>query len=184
MTPAGFIPVLKGWNVWRVWQVDDLGDLNPMNFGLSDERRLRIWVEEQANAAPGAAVADPANPLALKGGQVEIIPSADGLAELATLNPSSGHVLELPSAAHPFFVRFYNRGAEGVTPWPIGDEQLVEAVYEPSAASPITNGAPPSSLGGAATGAAETVKEIGSGALTAVVVVAAAAFLLALARRR
>jgi hypothetical protein len=86
--PAGMVPVFPGWNVWTVWQVDDLGDLNPLNFGISKERRLRIWVEEQAQETPGAAVADPANPAALKGAQVEIIASTDGLERAATRDGS------------------------------------------------------------------------------------------------
>jgi hypothetical protein len=167
--PPGMVPVFPGWNVWTVWQVDDLGDLNPANFGLSKERRLRIWVEAAAQAAPGAAVADPVNPLALKGAQVELIPTTEGLELAAGRDPS----LMLSAAAHPFNVRFFNRGAFGVTPWPHDDEYLLDDVWRPSTSNPITNGPRPDSLGGGATDAANAVKNA-AGDIAGVVVVAVA----------
>jgi len=162
--PAGMAPLFKGWNVWTVSQVDDLGDLNPLNWGIPKERRLRIWIEEAADATPGAAVADPANPAALKGAQVEIISSTEGL-EPAASRPVE---LVLGEASHAFHVRFYNRGAPGVTPWPHDSEYLLEDVWQPSSASPITNGPRPDSLAGAATDAVNSAGQ-------AVAVVAAVA---------
>jgi len=178
--PPGFAPVFPGWNVWTVWQVDDLGDLNPMNLGLSHERRLRIWVEDVASAAPGAAVADPLNPAALKGAQVEIIPTHDGL-ELAA---SRDNALMLGEPAKPFIVRFFNRGAQAFTPWPHDDEYLLDDVWAPSASNPITNAPRPDSLGGAATDAGEALKSAASGVGVALAIVMVGAGLLLVSRRR
>lgn len=177
--PAGMAPVFPGWNVWTVWQVDDLGDLNPMNLGLSDERRLRMWVEAEADAAPGAAVSDPINPLALKGAQVEIIPTTQGLERAASRAPA----LMLSAPSHPFIVRFYNRGTSGVTPWPHDDEYLVDDVWQPSAVSPITNGPRPTSLGGAATDAGNAVAGVAGGVIEVAAVVAVGVGLLWLISR-
>jgi hypothetical protein len=167
--PAGFASIFPGWNVWAVWQKTDL-DFEPTMVGLSDERRLRIWVENVASAAPGAAVSDPANPLALRGAQVQPMPSAGDLSavERKELTPGPA-VLTLDGPAKLKFVRFYNRGSSGVVPWPHDENYLLDAVYQPSETSPITSAPAPDSLAGTADQIAKTT----SSALKIVAVVGA-----------
>lgn len=162
--PPGFAQIFKGWNVWDVWQsqdpdtsiVDDVA-----NLGVPLERQLRIWVEDWIkDHAPAAAVADPWNPAALRGAQVEIIPSAGGLELLQSRADVPGvagavQVGKEGSQAKKFTVRFFNRGDETATTWPHDKNYLLDGVYQPSASNPITSGAPPSSLAGAASGAAD-----------------------------
>ena len=173
--PAGFATVFKGWNVWGVQQKDDL-DIEISMIGVSRDRRLRIWVEEHADAAPGAAIADPANLFTLKGGQVEIIQSAGNLA------PAETQADALPAAAldEPAtlrLVRFFNRGVEAITPWPHDANYLLTTVYQPASNSPITNAPAPSSVAGAASqvgeqvGAVVKMLAIGCGIVLAVVLV-------------
>ncbi len=166
-SPVGFAQVFKGWNVWQVLAKDSL-DFNPLMIGVSPERQLRIWVEEQADKAPGVAVADPANPFALKGGQVEVMQSAAGLEPEREL-PGGSLLLDAPST--PLFVRFFNRGEEAVTPWPHDSNFVLHTVYVPNATNPLTNAAPPSSLGGSATAAEDKINSM----LKAVAVVGAVA---------
>lgn len=166
-TPAGFAPIFKGWNVWRVYAKDSL-DFDPLMIGVPDERRLRIFVEEAANSAPGAAVADPLNPLALKGSQVEIIPSTAGLQPALSRETVPGPALLLDGPATLKFVRFYNRGLEGVAAWPHDDDFMLDAVYQPSAENPVTNAEAPPSLAG-------TADELAKGAGTVIKVVGALA---------
>lgn len=160
--PAGFVQIFKGWNVWDVWQSQDpaLGIAGSVIMaGVPLERQLRIWVEDEMREhAPAAAVADTANPLALKGSQVEIIPNAGGLELLQT----RGDIGELAGAlqlgskgseAKKFTVRFFNRGDETGMAWPHDENYVLDAVYQPSATNPLTNGAAPSSLAGAASSA-------------------------------
>jgi len=186
--PQGFAQLFPGWNVWQVWQSQDpiegLGDVI-LNTGLSLERQLKIWVEDWIkDHAPGAAVADPANPMALRGAQIEPIPSADGLEKLQTRGdvPGLAGALQLGeqgSAAKLWTVRFFNRGQAGAVAWPSDRNYVLDAVYQPTAASPITNSAPPSSLGGAATDALNTAGDavkviaIGAGVVLGVVLIAA-----------
>lgn len=162
-SPVGFAQVFKGWNVWAVLAKDSL-DFDPLMLGVSPERRLRIWVEEQADKAPGVAVADPANPFALKGGQVEMMQSAEGL-ESDREMPGGSLLLDGPSTR--VFVRFFNRGEAAVTPWPRDANFLLDTVYTPDAENPLTNASPPASLGGAASGAADKINSM----LTAVAIV-------------
>jgi hypothetical protein len=166
--PAGFVPVFKGWNVWAVLARNDLS-FNPLMVGLSPERRLRIWVEDSADAAPGAAVADPMNPAALKGGQVEIIQSAEGLEpDVERAEQLPGSILNFDPDHSRVFVRFYNRGADAVTPWPRDDDFFLDTAYTPDADSPITGGEAPGSLAGTA---GEVADKVG-GALKVVAIVA------------
>lgn len=163
-TPEGFVPIFKGWNVWRVAAKDSLG-FDPGMIGVSDERRLRIFVEDAANSAPGVSVADPANPAALKGSQVEIIPSACGLPQALGRETVPGPLLLLDGPASVKFVRFYNRGTEGVAAWPHDEDFLVDGAYQPSDTNPCTNAAAPPSLAGAvddlAKGAGTVLKVVG-----------------------
>jgi hypothetical protein len=167
--PAGFAPIFAGWNVWDVWQATD-PTFQVMMAGLTLDRRLKIWVENETKAAPGVAIADPANPAALVGDQIQIIPKVEGL-ELAR---SRGAVLE-HAGAHQIgssgsgvalrTVRFFNRGTPGALPWPNDENDLLENVWEPSESNAVTNAPQPSSLGGLAT-------ELSEGAKTALKVVA------------
>jgi hypothetical protein len=162
--PNGFAPVAKGWNVWAVLARNELA-FDPLMLGVSPERRLRIWVEDAADAAPGANIADEWHVGKLKGEQVEIIQSAEGL------EPSEERAQHLPGSTLNFdpnhtrvFVRFFNRGAAGVTPWPRDENFLLDTVYEPTAESPITSAPEPSTLegsaGAAVQGAGEVVKVV------------------------
>ncbi len=164
--PAGFAQVFPGWNVWDVWQSQDpiegLGGVI-LNAGVPLDRQLRIWVEDWLREhAPDAAVADTANPFALKGSQVEIIPNAGGLELLQTRADVAGlaGAMQLGKEGSQGIkrtVRFFNRGAETAAAWPHDENYLLESVFQPSTASPLTNGAAPTSLGGAASGAADAV---------------------------
>jgi hypothetical protein len=158
-TPAGFAPIFQGWNVWCVHQKNDL-DFEPMMLGLSPERRLRIWVEEQADAAPGAAVDDPANPTKFKGDLVQLIPSTEGLSAAARKETVPGDLLLLDGPATLHCARFFNRGGAGVIPWPHSANYLLDAVYTPTAESPITSAPAPDTLAGAADQAAKAAKTV------------------------
>jgi hypothetical protein len=184
--PAGFAQLFKGWNVWDVWQsqdpVEGLGGAI-LNAGVSLERQLRIWVEDWLREhAPAAAVADTANPFALKGSQVEIVSNPAGLELLQTRAdvPGLAGALQLGkegSQGKKITVRFFNRGDETATDWPHDENYLLDAVYQPSATNPLTNAAAPTSLGGAASGAADAAEKtlkvvaIGGGLVLAVVLV-------------
>lgn len=185
-TPAGFAPVFPGWNVWDVWQADTpdqnvLGSI--WTAGESEDRLLQVWVEnELADNAPGVSVSDPLNPAALKGDQVQIIPSAQGLTAAATRAsiPEIAGTLQLGTAdstARERTVRFYNRGSASVLPWPHDQNFVVDSVYTPSTTNPITSAPAPSSLAGAAgqaTAALGHVVEVlawGAGAIAAALLV-------------
>jgi hypothetical protein len=148
--PAGFAPIFKGWNVWAVLARNELA-FDPLMLGVSPERRLRIWVEDKADAAPGANVADEWHPGKLKGEQIEIIQSAEGLEpaeERAQHKP--GSTLNFDPNHSRVFVRFFNRGESGITPWPSDENFLLDTVYAPTAESPITSAPEPGTLEGAA----------------------------------
>lgn len=188
-TPNGMAPVFAGWNVWSLYQSTDPDDSffdAAMHIGLGLDRLLQIWVEDKIKTeAPGTAVADPANPAALRGDQIQIIPSPGTLPVL--LNrleqaPELAGVTHLgkPDASGTLqlrFVRFFNRGAPSVLPWPHDQNYLLESVYQPSAQNPLTNSPAPSSLGGAASDAAAA---IGHGLETLAWVAGGAAALLLL----
>ncbi len=58
-TDPGFAPIFHGWNVWDVFAKTDL-DTTIGGFGLSPDRRLRIWVEDTiSEGAPAAATTRP-----------------------------------------------------------------------------------------------------------------------------
>lgn len=150
--PVLLATIKPGWNVWAVWQAENLS-FSPMLLGVSRDRQLRLWVEEQAERA-GANVADP---LALKGTMVEILNGAPaGLAIVARKE-------QLPSfpsfpadkRAELRFVRFFDRRATDAKPvnlsWPSDDDYLLDAIYRPDASAPVTaTEAPSTILGGAA----------------------------------
>lgn len=152
----GFAPIFVGWNVWDIWQSDD-PPFSVMNIGLTLERQLRIFIENQlADNAPGTAIADPLNPAALRGDQIQIIPKVEGLKFAAT----RGDIPELAkginlggdedSKAILRTVRFFNRGSESSLPWPHEPGYLLENVYTPDPNHPVTGAPQPGSLGGAA----------------------------------
>jgi hypothetical protein len=162
--------VFAGWNVWDVWQASD-PSFDLMALGLSLERQAQIWIENKLqDEAPGVAVADPANPLALRGDQIQIIPPVTGLerAALRAEVPGLEGAQQVGATGTPALrrtVRFYNRGSAAVLPWPHDGDYLLETVYQPSATNPVTSGAAPSSLAGAAStvgdAAADTAKVVG-----------------------
>lgn len=164
--PVGFAQLFKGWNVWSLWQSQDPAQGiagSVLNAGVPLDRQLRIWVEDEIrDHAPAAAVADTANPLVLKGSQVEIIPNAGGLEPLQTRAdiPELAGALQLGnpgSKGELFTVRFFNRGDETGMAWPHDENYVLDTVYQPSSSNPLTNGAAPSSLGGAATAAENSI---------------------------
>lgn len=167
--PAGFAPLFAGWNVWDVWQAQDpiLGVTGQiMNAGVSLERQLRIWVEDQVkDNAPAAELADPLNPAALKGAQVLVVPNAAGLEPLATraeIPELAGplQVGEQGSPAKKFTVRFFNRGEATALPWPQDQNYVVDAVFQPTDDNPLTSGAAPASLDAALSEAGKGIKAV------------------------
>lgn len=151
--------VFKGWNVWAVLRKNSLS-FSPLMVGVSDDRRLRIWVEAAADAAPGVAVSDPANPFNLKGGQVEILQSPEGLEafnEASSELPGQVPLLFGDAPSTRMFVRFYNRGVEAVTPWPHDDDFFLDTTYTPDPNNPLTNGPAPGTLAGTVTDVSDKV---------------------------
>ncbi len=165
----GFAQLFKGWNVWDVWQSQDpiqgIGG-TILNAGVSLDRQLRIWVEDWIREhAPAAGVADTANPFALKGSQIEIIPNPAGLEQLQTRGdmPGLAGALQLGKEGSQGIkktVRFYNRGDETAAAWPHDENYLLDAVYQPSSSNALTNGAAPSSLAGAAGATGDALKVV------------------------
>lgn len=154
-TEGDFATVHPAWNVWALYQVKDLSDTNPLWWGVSRDRRLTIWVEDQLRAH-GVDVADP---LDLKGSQIEILPSvpADLVAEKRKESIGGSEALNLPAASDLRAVRFYNRGGPVNLPWPHDDEYLLDAVFAPSSTSPATSGPPPGKVSDAVTEPASTI---------------------------
>ncbi len=140
--PTDFAPIFKGWNVWSVWAKDDL-DFEFLMVGVSDERRLRIWVEDEVRTHLGSADVD--DPIDLKGSQVEILHGPpEGLEPAAIKDKVSGPIMLLDGKATLHYVRFFNRGNEGKISWPHDLNFLLDTVYQPSETSPVTQGpAPP-----------------------------------------
>jgi hypothetical protein len=184
------VTVFPGWNVWALWRASDpdrglLGTI--WNLGMEPDTEIRVWVEDQIkDNAPGAAVADPMNPAALRGAQIQIIPGANGLAVDATRAdiPDLAGALQLgkkSSKASRVFVRFFNRGSQSVMPWPHDENVLLDNSFVPSSSNSITSGAAPSSLAGSATKLADTAESviqviaIGGGLVLATVLVIALA---------
>jgi hypothetical protein len=187
----GFAPIFPGWNVWDVWQSEDsVGVLDAiMTLGLSLDRQLQIWTEDTIkDGAPGVAVADPLNPAALRGDQIQLIPSPNGLAILATRAdlPELGGAVQLGeegSKARKRTLRFYNRGTAALLPWAHDENYLLDVVYQPSASNPITNGEAPSSLGGVATEVVKGATKAGKVLLIGGGVVLVAVLLVSLSKK-
>lgn len=176
----GFAPIFVGWNVWDVWQADD-PTFDIMTVGVSLDRQLQIWVENQIkDNAPGAAVADPWNPAALRGTQIQIIPHVTGLAAAAVRGsiPELAGLLNLGSSgsgATLRTVRFWNRGSATQMPWAHDSNYVLDTVYTPSSSNPVTSSPQPDSLGKSASdvageaGTALKVVAIGGGVVLATV---------------
>lgn len=141
-----FVTIFPGWNVWAVWAVKS-PSFDPLMIGVSPERRLRIWVEDQVRLhASGAVVADP---LDLKGGQVELLPSeasTEGLTVKGRKEETGGPALTVDGPAELHFIRFFNRGAEAKLPWPHDEDYLLDRYYQPSTSAPATQGPGPSTM--------------------------------------
>jgi hypothetical protein len=190
-TPVpGLAPVFPGWNVWGVWQKDSL-DVEISMIGVSRDRRLRIWVENEVDDnAPGAEVGDPLspNPTKFKGEMVQIIASDAGLLSIARKELVPGASLILDGPATLRFVRFYNRGPFTGLAWPHDANYLLDAVYMPSATNPVTNAPAPASaaadVDAAADAAASAAKSIGSGLVVVLGIGLGVAVLAAVAGRK
>jgi hypothetical protein len=143
---TSFATVFEGWNVWGVWQTKEL-PFSLMMIGVSRDRQLKIWVEDEIRLnAPGAKVADP---LDLKGGQIQILNGPPTLKEAQTKEQVSGPGMVLESQDQPpelRFIRFFNRGSKAVLPWPHDDNYLLDRVYQPDPANPATNGSGPGTI--------------------------------------
>lgn len=149
----GVIPIFPGWNIWNVWQVNDL-DFSVFNVGLTPERQLRIWVEDQIRDKAGAA--EVADPVALKGSQIQVLPGLPtGLRIMMRKEQvpgcegegCAGPVMVLDGPASMKTVRFFNRSnTQTSMPWPHDDNYLVDAVYVPSVDNPISSGAGPGTI--------------------------------------
>ncbi len=144
MAQSAFAPIFPGWNVWKVWQVKDLPFSISM-IGVSPERQLRIWVEDELRLHSAADVADSVD---LKGSQVQIIPDAPGLSSLMRKEQVPGGAgFLVDGAAELFTVRFYNRADETQIAWPHDSEYLLDEVLNPNPENPATKGPPPSTIG-------------------------------------
>jgi hypothetical protein len=176
-TDPGFAPIFHGWNVWDVFAKNDL-DTEISGIGLTPDRRLRIWVENSVtDGAPAAAVNDPANPGKLVGDMVELVQSA-GKLEAAARKESVPRALLLDGPATSHTVRFFNRAADTALSWPHNDNFLLDVVYQPSAASPLTNAPEPGTLAGTVNAAGEAAKKATNTVVTIVAVVAGGAALI------
>src|ERR1700742_4307115 len=144
MADTNTAPIFAGWNVWAVWQVKDL-PFSIMMLGVSRDRQLQIWVEDQTRVNGGASTADPID---LKGSSVQILNGAPTDLQVAGRKESvSGPTMAVEGDAELRYVRFYNRGDATSLPWPHDESYLLDSVYEPSKTSPTTNSAPPPTIG-------------------------------------
>jgi hypothetical protein len=109
--------------------------------GISRDRQLQIWVEDQVRLqAPGAKVADPID---LKGSQVQVLTGAPSLKTLRRKESVPGPALVVETQDLPpqlRFVRFCNRGAASQLPWPHDESYLLDAVFQPDPTNPVTQG--------------------------------------------
>lgn len=141
---TGFAPIFPGWNVWQVWQVKDLPFSISM-IGVSPERQLRIWVEDEVRLHSAADVADSID---LKGGQVQVIPGGDqGLATLMRKEQvPDGATFLVDGPANLFTVRFFNRGGQTAIAWPHDSSYLLDAVLGPDPNNSATSGPAPTKI--------------------------------------
>jgi hypothetical protein len=143
MAQSAFAPIFPGWNVWEVWQVKDLPFTISM-IGVSPERQLRIWVEDQLRLHSAADVADSID---LKGSQIEIIPAAPGLATaMRKEQVPNGATFVVSGPAELFTVRFFNRGSQTAIAWPHDSEYLLDEVKDPNPSNPATSGPAPTKI--------------------------------------
>jgi len=143
MTEPAFAPVFPGWNVWKVYQVKDL-PFSLMMIGVSPERQLRLWVEDELRLHSAADVADP---LDLKGGQVEILENANGLnPAMSREQVGLGEAL-LSGPADLKIVRFFNKAGNTQLAWPHDESYLLDQVLEPKADNPATSGPAHTTIG-------------------------------------
>jgi len=176
----GIIPIFPGWNVWSVWQVNDL-DFSVLNIGLTPERQLRIWIEDQIRDKAGAA--EVADPVAMKGSQIQVLPSIpQGLKTMARKEDvggcegegCAGPTMVVNGPATLKAVRFFNRSnSQTSMPWPHDDNYLVDSTFLPTADSIVTAGPGPGTVldpltkagSGAASAAGAVVDKLVKGAL-------------------
>lgn len=147
------IPIFPGYNVWNVWQVNDL-DFSPFNIGVTPERQLRIWVEDQIRDKAGAA--EVADPLALKGSQIQVLPGLPTGLKIMMRKEQvtgcegdgcAGPTMVVNGPASLKAVRFFNRSnSQTSMPWPHDDNYLVDAAYVPSVTNPTTSGPGPGTI--------------------------------------
>jgi hypothetical protein len=185
--PIGFVPIFAGWNVWDIWQADK-PSFSVMTVGESLQRQLQVWIENAIkDGAPGAAVADPLNPAALRGDQIQPIAPVKGLAIAATradIPDLAGAKLDSGGdTATLRTVRFWSRATAPryalatTMPWAHDDDYLLNVVYQPSAGNAVTNAPQPGSLAGtgsdiaAGVGTALNVIAIGGAAVLGVVLI-------------
>lgn len=174
-----FAPVFKGWNVWVVAQKNDLG-FDPLMVGVSRDRQLRIWVEDQVRENAGGA--ELGDPVALKGSQVEILPARPtGLRSAQNKDQVPGDALFLEGAAELRIVRFFNRGAPARLVWPHDDDYLLDEVMQPDERNPTTSGPPPKTV---TEDVIEPIKDVGTDVLVAVGVGVGALLLLKVLGRK
>ena len=144
-------PVFKGWNVWAVDQVKDL-DFTVLGICVSRDRQLQVWVEDHVRLdAPGTDVADP---LDLKGSQVQILAgdAPAGLKVFRRKEQVPGDVMLVNGESDLRLVRFFNRGQASSLPWPHDDNYILDAVYQPDPGQSITSGPPPREIASGASG--------------------------------
>ncbi len=167
LASPGMAPVFAGWNVWDVYQADSpdeniLGTL--WHAGITEDQLLKLWVENQVeNNASGANVSDPLNPNPehFRGDAIQIISNPGTLSRAAVRDsiPELAGAQQLgtkDSTARLRTVRFYNRGAATVMPWPHDQNFLVDVVFQPDPKDPLTNAPAPTTFGG-------SVAELGAG---------------------
>jgi hypothetical protein len=180
--PAGMAPVFFGWNVWDVYQASDpdegiLGKI--WHAGISQDQLIKLWVENQVeDNASGANVSDPINPDPehTRGDEVQLLTTKPSGLAVAVGRESAGlgGALQLGKVDSPALlrsVRFYNRGKATVMPWPHDQNFVVDAVYSPDAASPLTNSPAPSTAGGTVAAAGDAAAKALSSVLTTVAIV-------------
>ena len=133
-------PIFPGWNVWSVNQKIDM-DFDPMMVGVSRDRRLKVWVED--NIKRSASV-DTGDALLLKGDQVDILASVPGALKIAATKENvPGDPMLLDGESSIRVVRFFNRGNPGSIPWPHDDDYVLDRVYIPDSKVPETSAPPP-----------------------------------------
>ena len=147
-------PIFKGWNLWLVNQKLSL-DIDPMMVGVSRDRRLRVWVEDEVKRGPGV---DTGDIVRLKGDQVDVLASVPAALRIAaTKEQVPGPPMLLDGESELRVVRFFNRGLESSIPWPHDGDYILDRVYVPDPKIPETGAPPPK------TTVENVVKPVGEG---------------------